>query len=118
MRETIDFGIDLGTTNSAIAVAEDDGVRVIKNNDGWDCTPSAVWMPKEGVIHVGRRARERTEDDPENAYAEFKLEMGAAGAAGSAAPESRSPPSSSPPRCSSRCARTRRTSTGTSRRRR
>ncbi|WDF43118.1 Hsp70 family protein [Streptomyces sp. T12] len=80
MRETIDFGIDLGTTNSAIAVAEDDGVRVIKNNDGWDFTPSAVWIPKEGVIHVGRRARERTESDPDNAYAEFKLEMGAAGA--------------------------------------
>lgn len=80
MRETIDFGIDLGTTNSAIAVAEDDGVRVIKNNDGWDFTPSAVWIPKEGVIHVGRRARERTETDPGNAYAEFKLEMGAAGA--------------------------------------
>ncbi|NUP16625.1 MAG: Hsp70 family protein [Streptomyces sp.] len=80
MRETIDFGIDLGTTNSAIAVAEDDGVRVIKNNDGWDFTPSAVWLPKEGVVHVGRRARERTENDPDNAYAEFKLEMGAAGA--------------------------------------
>ncbi|MFG2555538.1 Hsp70 family protein [Streptomyces sp. NPDC048581] len=80
MRETIDFGIDLGTTNSAIAVAEDDGVRVIKNNDGWDFTPSAVWLPKEGVSHVGRRARERTENDPDNAYAEFKLEMGAAGA--------------------------------------
>lgn len=80
MRETIDFGIDLGTTNSAIAVAEDDGVRVIKNNDGWDFTPSAVWLPKDGVSHVGRRARERTENDPDNAYAEFKLEMGAAGA--------------------------------------
>ncbi|MFJ9031532.1 Hsp70 family protein [Streptomyces sp. NPDC102274] len=80
MRETIDFGIDLGTTNSAIAVAEDDGVRVIKNNDGWDYTPSAVWSPKEGVIHVGRRARERTEIDPDDAYAEFKLEMGVAGA--------------------------------------
>ncbi|MDT0344957.1 Hsp70 family protein [Streptomyces litchfieldiae] len=80
MRETIDFGIDLGTTNSAIAVAEDDGVHIIKNNDGWDYTPSAVWIPKEGVIHVGRRARERTESDPDNAYAEFKLEMGAAGA--------------------------------------
>lgn len=75
MRETIDFGIDLGTTNSAIAVAEDDGVRVVKNNDGWEFTPSAVWIPKEGVIHVGRRARERTESDPDNAYAEFKLEM-------------------------------------------
>lgn len=80
MRETIDFGIDLGTTNSAIAVAEDDGVHIIKNNDGWDCTPSAVWSPKEGVFHVGRRARERTESDPDNAYAEFKLEMGVAGA--------------------------------------
>ncbi|MFF3751348.1 Hsp70 family protein [Streptomyces sp. NPDC002018] len=80
MRETIDFGIDLGTTNSAIAVAEDDGVRVIKNNDGWDYTPSAVWSPKQGVIHVGRRARERTEIDPDDAYAEFKLEMGVAGA--------------------------------------
>ncbi|TDC22948.1 Hsp70 family protein [Streptomyces sp. 8K308] len=80
MRETIDFGIDLGTTNSAIAVAEDDGVRVIKNNDGWDCTPSAVWIPKEGVVHVGRRARERTERDPDDAYAEFKSDMGVAGA--------------------------------------
>ncbi|MEK8170627.1 Hsp70 family protein [Streptomyces sp. M19] len=46
MRETIDFGIDLGTTNSAIAVAGDDGVRVIKNNDGAEFTPSAVWIPR------------------------------------------------------------------------
>ncbi|KAB8157447.1 Hsp70 family protein [Streptomyces sp. 3MP-14] len=80
MRETIDFGIDLGTTNSAIAVADDDGVRIIKNNDGWDCTPSAVWSPRPGVIHVGRRARERTESDVDDAYAEFKQEMGVAGA--------------------------------------
>ncbi|GAA3867394.1 Hsp70 family protein [Streptomyces sedi] len=80
MRETIDFGIDLGTTNSAIAVAEEDGVRVIKNNDGWDYTPSAVWSPKPGVVHVGRRAKERTESDVDDAYAEFKQEMGTAGA--------------------------------------
>ncbi len=81
MSETIDYGIDLGTTNSAIAVAEDGGVRVVKNNDGWDTTPSAVWIPKNSVVHVGRRARERTESDPANAHAEFKLEMGVAGAA-------------------------------------
>ncbi|MEJ3745436.1 Hsp70 family protein [Actinomycetes bacterium KLBMP 9797] len=81
MRDTIDFGIDLGTTNSAIAVVEEDGtVAVIKNNDGWDITPSAVWIPKPGVIHVGRQARERAQDDPENAAAEFKLEMGLADA--------------------------------------
>lgn len=80
MRDTIDFGIDLGTTNSAIAVADDDTVTVIKNNDGWDTTPSAVWMPKPDLVHVGRRARERVESDPENAAAEFKLEMGLADA--------------------------------------
>jgi molecular chaperone DnaK len=79
--ETIDYGIDLGTTNSAIAVAEDGGVRVVKNNEGWDYSPSAVWIPKKDVVHVGRRAKERTETDPENAHSEFKLEMGVAGAA-------------------------------------
>ncbi|MEV0779092.1 Hsp70 family protein [Streptomyces sp. NPDC050428] len=78
MRDTVDFGIDLGTTNSAIAVVEGGGVSVIKNNDGWDITPSAVWMPKEGRIHVGRTAREWVEKDPANATAEFKLEMGLA----------------------------------------
>jgi len=80
MRDTIDFGIDLGTTNSAIAVVDDGDVCVIKNNDGWDFTPSAVWIPKPDVVHVGRRARERTEKDPDSAAAEFKLEMGLAGA--------------------------------------
>lgn len=80
MRDTIDFGIDLGTTNSAIAVATDGEVSVIKNNEGWDTTPSAVWIPKQGMIEVGRRARDRVESDPQNATAEFKLEMGLADA--------------------------------------
>ncbi len=80
MRDTIDFGIDLGTTNSAIAVIEHGKVCVIKNNEGWEYTPSAVWMPKPDVVHVGRKARERTEKDPDNAFAEFKLEMGLADA--------------------------------------
>lgn len=79
MRETIDFGIDLGTTNSVIAVAEDEGARVIKNIDGWDYTPSAVWIPKEGVTYVGRRAREQTGSGPADAHAEFKQQMGVAG---------------------------------------
>ena len=79
MRETIDFGIDLGTTTSIIAVAEDAGSRVIKNNEGWDYTPSAVWIPREGMIHVGRKARERVESHPEDAYGEFKLQMGTVG---------------------------------------
>ncbi|ORT53633.1 Hsp70 family protein [Streptomyces sp. CB03238] len=80
MSETIDFGIDLGTTNSAIAVAENGRSRIIKNNEGWDYTPSAVWMPRTGMTHVGRKARERVESDPDDAHAEFKLQMGVAGA--------------------------------------
>jgi molecular chaperone DnaK len=80
MRETIDFGIDLGTTNSAIAVAESGGSRIIKNNEGRDYTPSAVWIPRAGMIHVGRKARERAGSHPDDAHAEFKLRMGVAGA--------------------------------------
>ncbi|MEU4986074.1 Hsp70 family protein [Streptomyces sp. NPDC021969] len=80
MRETVDFGIDLGTTTSAIAVAENGSVRVIKNVHDWDVTPSAVWMPKPGEVHVGGKAKQRVESDPANAHAEFKLEMGVAGA--------------------------------------
>ncbi len=81
MRDTIDFGIDLGTTNSAMAVVRDGTVSVVKNNEGWDYTPSAVWIPKPGVTHVGRSARDRIPSDPDNVHIEFKQEMGLAGAA-------------------------------------
>lgn len=80
MRETIDIGIDLGTTNSTVAICESGRSRVIKNNESWDYTPSAVWIPREGMTHVGRKARERVESDPDDAHAEFKLQMGVAGA--------------------------------------
>ncbi|RZQ60490.1 Hsp70 family protein [Amycolatopsis suaedae] len=78
-RETIDFGIDLGTTNSAIAVAKGaDGV-VIRNNLQREFTPSAVYVSKQGKVYVGDRARERVESDPANTSAEFKLQMGVRG---------------------------------------
>jgi molecular chaperone DnaK len=73
---TIDVGIDLGTTNSAIAVVQNGEAVIVKNNDGWEVTPSAVWLPKPDVVQVGLEARERAQKDPENAVAEFKLEMG------------------------------------------
>ncbi|RZT28048.1 molecular chaperone DnaK [Kribbella sp. VKM Ac-2569] len=78
MRDTIDIGIDLGTTNSAIALAEGDTVTVIKNIESQDTTPSAVWMPRAGEVRVGAKARTRVESDPENTASEFKLEMGLA----------------------------------------
>lgn len=76
-RMTIDFGIDLGTTNSAIARASgNNDVEIIKNNEGSEYTPSAVFIDKNGALVVGRRAKEKLDVDPENARSEFKLQMG------------------------------------------
>ncbi|MFO1163113.1 MAG: Hsp70 family protein [Reyranellaceae bacterium] len=79
-RTTIDFGIDLGTTNSSIAVADGHGARIIPNKLGAGITPSAVWIDKRGNLHVGDEAKRRAlDDDPYNAAVEFKLRMGMAG---------------------------------------
>jgi molecular chaperone DnaK len=75
-RQTIDFGIDLGTTNSAIAVM--DGVEpiIIKNNQGQDITPSAVGFTKAGVLRLGDAAKRLQLGSPQDAYTEFKRRMG------------------------------------------
>ncbi|MCP5560570.1 MAG: Hsp70 family protein [Verrucomicrobiaceae bacterium] len=77
-RTTIDFGIDLGTTNSAVAVLNDIEPEIIKNNDDLDITSSAVWINRKGVVHVGSRAKQATasERDHANAFIEFKRLMG------------------------------------------
>jgi molecular chaperone DnaK len=78
---TIDYGIDLGTTNSAIAVLRGVETEIVKNNDDQDTTPSAVWIDRRDRLYVGRAARDRAEADPDNTCTEFKLRMGTAGAA-------------------------------------
>jgi molecular chaperone DnaK len=77
-RATVDYGIDLGTTNSSIAVAAGTGTEVIKNNVDADITPSAVYINRGGNLWVGQNARsklgdERAEDD---VFLEFKRRMG------------------------------------------
>lgn len=76
-RTTIDFGIDLGTTNSAIAVLRGTVPDVIKNNLDNDITPSAVFIDKRG-IQVGLRAKGKLEfeNSAEDVYIEFKRRMG------------------------------------------
>ena len=78
-RRTIDFGIDLGTTNSEIACLEKGEVRVFKNYKREEATPSVVRMDEKGTIIVGRNAYKRLEDDPDNTVAEFKRWMGTLG---------------------------------------
>lgn len=80
-RQNIDFGIDLGTTNSAVATLTDAGPEMIRDDGGerLEVIPSAVWITKSGGIYTGRRAKERIESDPHNACGEFKLQMGIEG---------------------------------------
>src|SRR5215813_10297699 len=75
-RNTIDFGIDLRTTNSSVAMLKGTDTDVIKNNENLEITPSAVWIDKKGSLFVGRHAKERLIVDSENAASEFKLLMG------------------------------------------
>ena len=79
-RTTIDFGIDLGTTNSAIAVLKGTITEIIKNNYDNDITASAVYIDKRGQMHTGARAKDRLEDETsgDDAYVEFKRRMGTA----------------------------------------
>src|ERR1700736_2171969 len=75
-RSTIDIGIDLGTTNSCIAHLKGTEVEILRNNDGQEYTPSAVWLDRKERLHVGQRAKEQYELDADNAAIEFKLQMG------------------------------------------
>lgn len=77
-RQTIDFGIDLGTTNSAISLLRDVKPEIIKNNDDIDITASAVYIGRSGQVVVGNRAKSRLENvnSVQDVYAEFKREIG------------------------------------------
>lgn len=76
MRNTIDFGIDLGTTNSVIARYNGGKVEVFKNPVGHKETlPSVVAFRRERII-VGDKAREYMEKDPGNVAGSFKRKMG------------------------------------------
>src|SRR3989339_353816 len=76
-RQTIDYGIDLGTTNSAIARVEKGAVRILKSDRlQKDTTPSCVYYTKRGQLLVGDAAYSRLTTDPDNAKTEFKRTMG------------------------------------------
>jgi molecular chaperone DnaK len=75
-RNTIDFGIDLGTTNSEIACRDNGDVIVFKNYLQSEYTPSVVRIDEKGTVMVGRKAYERLLDDPDNTVGGFKRWMG------------------------------------------
>ncbi len=70
------IGIDLGTTYSVAAVIEDGRVRVIKNAEGENLTPSAFAETAQGHRLVGSMARRQASANPEKTVLSIKRHMG------------------------------------------
>ena len=69
------IGIDLGTTNSLVAVWKDGKAQILKNKLGYELTPSVVSV-EDGKILVGQVAKERLVSHPEVTISGFKRFMG------------------------------------------
>ena len=70
------IGIDLGTTNSVVAVMEGDQPTVIQNAEGSRITPSVVAFSKNGERLVGQVAKRQAVTNPENTVFSIKRFMG------------------------------------------
>lgn len=70
------LGIDLGTSNSAIAGNSGSELRVFKTAEGTDVLPSVIYIDKRGHKFVGVRAYDRSMLSPENVAQGFKRLMG------------------------------------------
>lgn len=70
------IGIDLGTTNSCVAVMEGDKVKVIENAEGARTTPSIVAYKEDGEILVGQAAKRQAVTNPQNTLFAIKRLIG------------------------------------------
>jgi molecular chaperone DnaK len=70
------IGIDLGTTNSCVAVMEGDKTRVIENSEGDRTTPSIVAYTSDGEILVGQSAKRQAVTNPTNTLFAIKRLIG------------------------------------------
>ena len=73
-RQKIDYGIDLGTTNSAIAKMDNGEITIIKSDEATqtDTTPSCVHINKKQVLFVGQKAFNQLSADAIKAFKDFQ----------------------------------------------
>jgi molecular chaperone DnaK len=70
------IGIDLGTTNSVVAIMEGSEAKIITNEEGARTTPSVVAFGRDGEVMVGQVARRQAVTNPENTLYSIKRFMG------------------------------------------
>ena len=70
------IGIDLGTTNSCVAVMDGGAPKVIENSEGDRTTPSIVAMTKDGEVLVGQTAKRQAVTNPTNTLFAIKRLIG------------------------------------------
>jgi len=70
------IGIDLGTTNSAVAVMEAGHPKILENAEGGRTTPSVVAISKNGERLVGQAAKRQAIINPENTIYAIKRLIG------------------------------------------
>jgi molecular chaperone DnaK len=70
------IGIDLGTTNSCVAIMEGGKPRVIENSEGDRTTPSVVAFTKDGEVLVGQPAKRQAVTNPQNTLFAIKRLIG------------------------------------------
>ncbi|HET8706777.1 MAG TPA: Hsp70 family protein, partial [Pseudomonadales bacterium] len=70
------IGIDLGTTNSCVAIMEGDKVKVIENSEGDRTTPSIIAFKDDGEVLVGQSAKRQAVTNPKNTLFAVKRLIG------------------------------------------
>src|SRR2546422_1425342 len=70
------IGIDLGTTNSCVAVMEGKAAKVIENSEGRNTTPSIVAFTDDGERLVGQPAKRQAVTNPERTFFAVKRLIG------------------------------------------
>lgn len=70
------IGIDLGTTNSCIAIMDGKTAKVIENAEGHRTTPSVVAYTDNGEILVGQAAKRQAVTNPDNTFFAIKRLIG------------------------------------------